>query len=128
MAEHPKHVVRLASTPTEREASIIVAALDECGICATMSGQYIACLRAGAWGWVQVLVAEEDLPRAQEVLANIRDEQRDIDWSQVDVGESEEPAHQPYAARRWLWGTIVAITVVAGLALWLVGMASNLLW
>ncbi len=90
MDERPEHVVRLTSTPTEREAAVIIATLEEVGIQSTMAGQFTAGFRAEAPGWVQVLVAEENLTRAQEVLAEVREEQDDIDWSQVDVGEPED--------------------------------------
>jgi hypothetical protein len=64
--------------------------LEERGIKATMSGVYTSGFRAEAPGWVQVLVAEEDLAAAQAVLDEVRGGGENIDWSQVDVGESEE--------------------------------------
>ena len=45
---------------------------------------------ARAPGWVQVLVADEDLPRARVALEEIRRESDSIDWSQIDVGEPED--------------------------------------
>jgi len=80
----------LTSAPLEVQAGIIVAALQENGIKATMSGETTAGFRAEAPGWVQVLVAEEDLPRARAVLEELRRESKDIDWSQIDVGEAED--------------------------------------
>jgi len=68
------------------EAGIIVGGLDERGIKATMSGVYTSGFRAEAPGWVQVLVAKEDLPAAQAVLDEVRGGGEEIDWSQVDVG------------------------------------------
>jgi hypothetical protein len=35
------------------------------------------------------MVATKDLERAKEVLAQVQEENDDIDWSQVDVGEPE---------------------------------------
>ncbi len=90
MTEHPHHAARLATTPTEQEAALIAAALQENGISSTVTGQFTAGFRAEAPGWVQVLVADDELARAQEILAEIRQEQGDIDWSQVDVGEPED--------------------------------------
>lgn len=90
MTDHPEHVALLTSAPTEMEAGIIVAALEENGIKSTMAGQTVSGMRAEAPGWVQVLVAEEDLSRAQAVLKEVRHEGDDIDWSQVDVGQPEE--------------------------------------
>jgi hypothetical protein len=68
-------------------AGIIVAALEQNGIRATMSGETTAGFRAEAPGWVQILVAQDDLSRAQAVLKEVRREANEIDWSQVDVGE-----------------------------------------
>jgi len=90
MTHEPEHIAVLTSAPLEVQAGIIVAALQENGIKATMSGETTAGFRAEAPGWVQVLVAEEDLPRARAVLEELRRESKDIDWSQIDVGEAED--------------------------------------
>ncbi|MEX2092677.1 MAG: DUF2007 domain-containing protein [Pirellulales bacterium] len=88
--EHPEHVVPVYSTPNELEAGVIVAALEEAGIKSTMSGVYTAGFRAEAPGQVQILVAQEDLARAQEVIRLGEENKEDVDWSQVDVGQPEE--------------------------------------
>ncbi len=85
-----EHVALLTSAPTEMEAGIIVAALEDRGIKSTMSGVYTAGFRAEAPGWVQVLVAEDDLAAATAVLEEVRSGDDDIDWSQVDVGQPED--------------------------------------
>jgi hypothetical protein len=90
LADRPERIVRLTSTPREMEAGMIVAALEQEGIRAAMTGAATAGFRAEAPGWVQVLVAEDDLPRARAVLEELRRESKDIDWSQIDVGEPEE--------------------------------------
>ena len=79
----------LTSAPSETEASIVVAALEENGIRAS-SDEYTSGLRAGAWNWVDIMVAEQDLERAKEVLADVQRENDHIDWSQVDVGPPED--------------------------------------
>jgi hypothetical protein len=89
MSQHPEHIALLTATPTEMHAGIIVAALEENGIKATMSGETTSGMRAEAPGWVQILVAEEDLARARTVLNEVRRASEHIDWSQVDVGEPE---------------------------------------
>ena len=88
--EHPEHVVVAASAENELEAGVIVAALEEAGIKSTMSGAATADFRVGVPGEVQVLVAQEDLARAQEVIREGEDDEEDVDWSQVDVGEPED--------------------------------------
>jgi Putative prokaryotic signal transducing protein len=90
MTSHPEPAELLTSTPTEMEASIIVAALAQEEIRATMTGQYTAGFRAEAPGWVQILVADGDLARAKEVLDDVKRTNTEIDWSQVDVGQPED--------------------------------------
>jgi hypothetical protein len=89
MSERPERTAMLTSVPTESEAAIVIAALENNGIRAE-SDEYTSGLRAGPWNWVQILVAEEDLPRAKEVFAQVQEENDHIDWSQVDVGEPED--------------------------------------
>jgi hypothetical protein len=72
------------------EAGVIVGGLEDRGIKATMSGVYTTNFRAEAPGWVEVLVYEQDLARAQEALAEIHEENDHIDWSAVDVGKPED--------------------------------------
>ena len=90
MAELDENLARLTSVRTEMEAGVIVSGLEERGIRATMSGVYTTNFRAEAPGWVEVLVAEDDLPRAQAMVEEIQRENEHIDWSQVDVGEPED--------------------------------------
>lgn len=90
MAPDPEErTARLTSVPSETEAAIVIAALEENGIRAE-SDEYTSGLRAGPWNWVEILVAEEALAHAKEVLAQVHRENDHIDWSQVDVGEPED--------------------------------------
>jgi hypothetical protein len=88
--EHPEPSEVLTSRPNEMEASIVAGALEAEGIRARLSGDYTAGLRVGVPGWVQVLVFDEDLDRAREILEQVQEENDHIDWSQVDVGEPED--------------------------------------
>lgn len=88
--EHPEHVAVAASAENELEAGVMLAALEEAGIKATMSGAATADFRVAVPGEVQILVAQEDLERAQEVIKEGQDDEEDVDWSQVDVGQPEE--------------------------------------
>jgi hypothetical protein len=119
-AERPERIARLTSTPREMEAGLIVAALAEHGIKATMTGEATAGFRAEAPGRVQVLVAEGDLPRAQGVLDDLQHEGEEIDWARVDVGEPEEETTfeaTPWWAGLSFWRRIASVLVVAYL-LW----------
>lgn len=71
-------------------AKAIVVALADQGIQATTTGDYTAGFLAEAPGTSQVVVKRKDLPRAQQVLAEINADTTEIDWSQVDVGEPED--------------------------------------
>ncbi len=115
MVHGPARLKRLTSTPSEMEAGVIVATLEENGIKATFNGQSTSGFRAEAPGWVQVLVAEEDVPRAQALLDEVRDEDVDVDWSSVDVGEPdevEEVATVPSGMRFSLWRRIAFVLVM----------------
>jgi hypothetical protein len=88
-SQHQDHIVPVTSVPNEVEAGIVIAALEDAGIKATMSGVYTAGFRAEAPGQVQILVHQADVERALQVLESADEEQQDIDWSQVDVGQPE---------------------------------------
>lgn len=80
----------LTSTPHELHSGMIVAALEREGIRARAAGALTAGFRAEAPGWVKILVFEEDLERARDVLRNVETDEEPIDWSQVDVGDPED--------------------------------------
>jgi len=87
--EPNERTATLTSAPSETEAAIIIEALEENGIRAE-SDEYTSGLRAGAWNWVTIMVAESDLEKAKEVLAKVQQENAHIDWSQIDVGQPED--------------------------------------
>jgi hypothetical protein len=89
MANPNEETSTLTRVPTETEAAIVIAALEDNGIKAE-SDEYTSGLRAGPWNWVDIMVATADLEKAQEVLAKVQEENDHIDWSQVDVGEKED--------------------------------------
>jgi Putative prokaryotic signal transducing protein len=88
-------LARLTTVPGEFEAGAIVSALEAEGIRATFVGGFTAGFRAEAPGGVSVMVLEDDLPRAKEVLADLRQHGAGIDWSKVDT---EHPADGDPAA------------------------------
>jgi Putative prokaryotic signal transducing protein len=92
MTDDPGSPEVLTTAPTDMEAAAIVSALDAHGIQAITTGGYIAGFRAEAPAVVNVIVRHEDLARAKQVLADINQGTSAIDWSQVDVGEAEDPA------------------------------------
>ncbi len=90
MPADPNNPEVLTSVRTDVEAAVIVSALAACGIQASTTGSYTAGFRAEAPGYVNVIVKCEDLDRARQALAEIEQDQTDVDWSQVDVGEPDE--------------------------------------
>ena len=89
MSDHDSPV-RLVSVRNEIEAGAVVNALAEYGLKALAVGDYTAGFKAEAPGLVSVLVKRTDLARAQEFLAQMREQETEIDWSSVDVGEPAE--------------------------------------
>src|SRR5262249_16123419 len=90
MANDTGRVVHLTSVRPELGDGVIGCGLEDRGIRATMSGVYTTNFRTEAPGWVEILVAEDDLQNARAVLEEVRVEHGTIDWSQVDVGEPED--------------------------------------
>lgn len=86
MSADPNRLETLVSVPGEMEAALIANLLQEHGICAKAVGGYTSGFKAEAPGEASVLVGQADLIRAQELLAEIREELRQIDWSKVDFG------------------------------------------
>ncbi|HEV3302227.1 MAG TPA: DUF2007 domain-containing protein [Planctomycetaceae bacterium] len=84
-----ENLSKLTTVPGEYEATAIVSALEAEGIRATVVGGFTAGFRAEAPGGASVMVLEADLPRAKEILAQLRKQGAGIDWSQVDLGEPE---------------------------------------
>ena len=91
MTADPNNPEVLTRVRSDIEAAAIVAALTARGIKASTTGSYTAGFRAEAPGDVHVVVRHEDLSGAKQMLAEIEQDQIDVDWSQVDVGEPEEP-------------------------------------
>lgn len=82
-------LVTLVKVPDEVQGSMIVAALEQSGIKATMTGVFTAGFRAEAPGDVSVVVSEKDMPVAKKILKSM-DLDAPVDWSTVDVGKPEE--------------------------------------
>ena len=84
--EHQLEVIY--STPNEMEAKLIVNALADAGIEATMQGQHSAGFRAENPQEIKVVVRSEDVEQARNEVARSGIE-KPIDWDSVDVGEPE---------------------------------------
>lgn len=90
MEQESDRVVTLAFFETEIEATMIVEELRIEGVEAQASGLLTAGFKAEAPGRVKVLVHENDLAQAQELLDDYIKSKEEIDWSKVDIGERED--------------------------------------
>lgn len=89
MSTEPNPPEVLTLVRNDLEAAPLLAALARLGIESTSTGGFTADFRAEAPSEVRIIVKHEDLGRAREALAEIGEENSDINWSQVDVGEPE---------------------------------------
>jgi hypothetical protein len=80
---------KLTTVTSEYEATAIVSALEAEGIRATTVGGFTAGFRTEAPSGATVVVLEDDLPRAKQVLADLRAHGAGVDWSKVDVDEAD---------------------------------------
>ena len=85
--------VVLTSVANDMMAAPILAALEAAGIRAESTGGFTADFRAEAPGTVRILVRESNLSTARQILESLDDESTEVDWSQVDVGEPEDPSN-----------------------------------
>ena len=94
-------LVVLAIVPTELEATLIAAALQDRGIDAATSGAITSGFRAEAPGGVRILVQQADVARAKQAMLAYRQDLSDIDWSKVDIGEEvpEQFHRRPTSAK-----------------------------
>ena len=69
MASAPDKITVLRTLPTEMHATILVARLNEVGIDAWVEGGISSGYRAEAPGNANVLVRQDDLPRARSVVS-----------------------------------------------------------
>ena len=71
MADDPNQPIVLTKVPTEAEAAMIVAALENQGVVAHATGALTSGFRTEVPSGVQILVRQEDLERAREALRTI---------------------------------------------------------
>lgn len=91
MPQDPDTLVDLTTARTDFEAELIVNSLREAGIQAQAFSAAGMALQwdVAATQPIRVAVRRADLDRAAAALKSIRQESVDIDWSEVDTGDSE---------------------------------------
>lgn len=87
--ENDDKVVTLAFLNDEVEAKLLSDALNLEGIQSEVAGELAGSFRAEAPGRVKVLVHASELAQAKELMDDYFKSRKNIDWSQVDVGEGE---------------------------------------
>jgi hypothetical protein len=90
MTDDPNEPEVLFTAANEPEAASVIAALAERGIESFGSGGLAFAGTIGLDGGIEVTVKREDYDRARQALDEIREEDRQIDWSQIDTGDSGE--------------------------------------
>ena len=88
----PNSPATLTRVADEIAAAAILSALAANGIDANIIGGFTAGFRAEAPGDIAICVRHSDLAESLQVLADIESQTEPVDWSQVDVGEPEDPA------------------------------------
>jgi len=89
MSNESDNIVTLCVVGTEVEATMIADALSDRGIEARPSGTLTGGFRAEAPGRVGVLVHASDYARAKAALKAFEDENLEVDWSKVDIGDPD---------------------------------------
>ncbi len=134
MAQAELTLAKLTSVPTEMEAGIIVAELEEHGIRATMTGIHTANFRAEAPGQVSVLVDSRDLDLARATLVALRLGQQQIDWSKEDLIDHDDEGEEGDEASptRWKTWRRICLFLVAVYLIWVaagtLGQMAVFLW
>ena len=95
MASDHDKLVTLAFLAGEIEATLLATELKNQGIAAEASGTLTAGFRAEAPGSVKVLVYENDLDQAKQIMDDYLASKKQIDWDQVDVGDELEGPDKP---------------------------------
>ena len=81
-------LIVIYSAGHEAEAAVVVNALTRAGVMSKMHGEFTAGFRAEAPGDVKILIHPSDETAAKAVLRDIETDE-EIDWDNVDIGESE---------------------------------------
>ena len=89
MKVEPCHLETLVRVLNEIEATVIANALGSEGIESSLAGVHTASFRAEAPGLVSLLVRQEDLNRARQILDELKSDVAAIDWENIDVGQPE---------------------------------------
>lgn len=89
-------LVAVTTAPSELAAGAVIAVLDDAGIDAVMRtgdfiGGAIGIFASFTFAPTTVMVRASDLDQALRVLEENRSDSIDIDWSEVDTGDSSAP-------------------------------------
>ena len=81
-------LVRLLKVDDQFKATMILGALQSAGIEARLEGDHVADLRLQIPATRQILVYESDFEVAKSILDEFRESMKNVDWSQIDVGDA----------------------------------------
>ena len=99
--------VQLASLRDAIEASTLVSFLESHGIHAELVGEFTSNFQVEIDSDAKVVVKENDIERARDLLARWEEERAAIDWSNVDTGddspvEDDEETFDGDRYERWM--------------------------
>ena len=90
MTDERPELVTLTKVPNEAEAKSLIGLFEEEGIAVFINGGEDLSLFGEDIGDIQLIVKKSDYDQASKLLEEIEEENSEIDWSQVDVGEPED--------------------------------------
>ena len=90
MPDQQPELVTLTNVANESEAKSLIGLFEDEGISVFINGGDDLSLFGEEMGDVQLIVKKADYEKASKLLQEIEEENSEIDWSQVDVGEPED--------------------------------------
>lgn len=106
------------------EAGLIVAALQDAGVDAMMTGVDTAGFRAEAPGRVQIRIHQHDREYAEQLLAGFAEHREDVDWSQIDFDDSDTSSAETGVLSLGNWKRIAQVLILIYVG-WL---AAGIVW
>lgn len=88
-ADDPDYPLEVASLADHFEATALIGHLEKHGIRAHVSGAFIAGFLVEAPGDVKVVVARRDFEQANQLISELKLDENEVDWSDVNVGRRE---------------------------------------
>lgn len=116
MSTTANNPTKLTEVRSDTEAAIIVAALEQHGIEAHLTGEYTACFRAEAPGNVSILINQTDLAEARQVLTQFV--HQDVADDTNETADISHSIWRTFSLRLLAIGLVITIGMYG---IWLIG-------